>query len=148
MTEINRIARMFKQVFEGSPYHGRSTLPTLENVTAAMAAHQPAWSAHCIWERADHLTAELRYTLAVLHDSTGPREEGQTTRPARVDRSKNAWQHSLANLQEANRGLVHAIEQLDDAILDEKPTHTRGPAPDFPHRPDFPAGRKQTSLER
>ena len=45
MSEMERIARLFKQTFEGSPYYGPSILYALENVSADMAARRPRWSA-------------------------------------------------------------------------------------------------------
>jgi uncharacterized damage-inducible protein DinB len=92
-----------------------------------VAAHKPCQNAHSIWDLVLHLTAELDYARAVLEGTAGPWIEGQTTWPSVTDTSKGAWQDALRALQVANRALVRAMEQLDDAILDQKPVRVRGP---------------------
>jgi hypothetical protein len=49
MREIERIARLLEETFEGKPYYGPSVLGALENVTADIATLRPRWSAHGIW---------------------------------------------------------------------------------------------------
>lgn len=127
MTEIGRIASLYELVFDGAPYYGPSTQTALQGVTAEMARQKPAWSAHSIWDLVNHLTAELQYALAVLHQTAGPWIEGKTTWRTPTDFSEAAWQQALADLTQANRQLIEVIQQLDDVILDQQPRRVRGP---------------------
>ena len=113
MREIERIARLLEQTFEGRAYYGPSVLGALENVTADTAMRNPVGGAHSIWDLVAHLTAELRFAHALLEGTAGPWVEGQTTWSAVVDTSATAWQEALNDLTEANRALVGRIEQLD-----------------------------------
>ena len=127
MSEIERIAHLLERTFEGKPYYGPSVLGALKDVTAEIAARKPRWSAHSIWNLVMHLTAELHYAHAVIEGTAGPWVEGQTTWPAIPDLSEAAWQQAVKELKQANRALVRAVKQLDDAILDQNPIRVRGP---------------------
>jgi hypothetical protein len=127
MSEIARITHLLEQIFEGKPYYGPSVLGALEGITANVAAQRPRWSAHSIWDLVAHLTAELDYARAVIEGTAGPWIEGETTWPAITETSDAAWQKAIQDLKKANRGLVRAVKQLDDAILNEKPIRVRGP---------------------
>ena len=127
MSEIERIARLLEETFEGKPYYGPSVLGALEGVTADVAIRKPRWSAHSIWDLVVHLTAELDYARTVIEGLAGPWVEGETTWPTITDTSRAAWQKAVQDLTKANRVLVHAVRQLDDAVLDEQPIRVRGP---------------------
>ena len=74
-----------------------------------------------------HLTAELNYARTVIEGTAGPWIEGQTTWPTITDTSEATWQQAILDLKQANRGLVRAVRQLDDAILDKNPIRVQGP---------------------
>jgi uncharacterized damage-inducible protein DinB len=124
MTQIGRIARIFRQTFEGKPYYGPSVLGALEGVTASVAARRPIAGAHSIWEIVLHLTAELEYARQVIEGTAG--RYGDTW-PAVTDTNEPAWRDALAALKRANRALVRAIGGLEDADLERKPIRVRGP---------------------
>lgn len=124
MSEIARIARLLEQTFEGKPYYGPSVLGALDGVSTHVAAAKHAWSAHSIWDVVAHLTAELLYARTVVAGTAGPYGD---TWPTIADTSEIAWKHAIADLKKANRALVRAVAQLDDAILDQKPGRVRGP---------------------
>ena len=127
MSEIERIAHLLEQTFEGKPYYGPSVLGALKNVTAKIAVRKPRWSAHSIWSLVAHLTAELHYARAALENTAGPWIEGETTWPAIPNTSEVAWQQTVQELKKANRALLRAVKQLDDAILDQNPIRVQGP---------------------
>ena len=99
MTEIERIAHLLEQTFQGQPYYGPSVLRALKSVTADVAIRKPRRSAHSIWSLVAHLTAELRYARAVLDGTAGPWIEGQTTWPAITNASEAAWQQAVKELK-------------------------------------------------
>jgi uncharacterized damage-inducible protein DinB len=124
MAQMERIARMFRQTFEGKPYYGPSVLGALENVTATAAARRPTPAAHSIWEIVLHLTAELRYALEVVQGTAGPYGD---TWPEVIDTTEAAWEKAVGELKRANRALVRAVTKLDDSMLEQKPIRVRGP---------------------
>lgn len=126
MNEIERIARMMKQTFEGSPYYGPSVIGALENVTADIAARKPPWSAHTIWSLVVHLTAELVYAREVIEGTAGPWDETTTWHEV-TDISEAAWERAIEDLKRANRALVRLVKKLDDDVLDQQPIRVRGP---------------------
>jgi hypothetical protein len=119
MSEIERIAGLLEQTFEGEAYYGPSVLGTLDGVTAEIALLKPSLSANSIWELVAHLAAELNYAHDVIAGTAGPWVEGETTWPAVTETSDAAWQKAIQDLKKANRELVRAVKQLDDAILDK-----------------------------
>ncbi|NLG98955.1 MAG: hypothetical protein GX491_16485 [Chloroflexi bacterium] len=127
MTEIARIARLFQQVIEGSPYYGPSTFAALKDITADKAIIKPAWSAHSIWDLVNHITAELQYAIRILEKTAEPWVAGQTTWPVQTDLSEAAWQKSLQDLKKVSRKLMQAISKLDDSILDQQAYYVECP---------------------
>jgi hypothetical protein len=102
-------------------------LEALEGVTAEIALLKPRWSAHSIWELVAHLTAELSYAHDVIAGIAGQWVEGETTWLPVTETSEATWQAAIQDLKMANRALVWAVSELDDAILEEKPIRVRGP---------------------
>ena len=125
MREIERIARLLEQTFEGRAYYGPSVLAALENVSATTAERKPDGGAHSIWDLVTHLAAELRHARALLEETAVPWVEGQTTWPPRAATSATEWEQAVSALTAANRAMVHAVEQLDDAVLDKQLTQVR-----------------------
>ena len=120
MREIEGIARLLQETFEGRAYYGPSVLDALKNVSAVTAGRKPDGGAHNIWELVAHLAAELRYARALLEGSAGPWIEGHTTWPRMAATSAMEWEQAVSALTEANRAMVHAVEQLDDSVLDKQ----------------------------
>jgi hypothetical protein len=125
MREIERIARLFTQAFEGKPYYGPSVLEALEGVTAQVAFQQPPWSAHSIWSLVTHLTAELIDARQVLEGMVKPIE--RKTWLEILEPSEAAWESALQELKRAHRSLVRAVRKLDDSVLNQKPIRGRSP---------------------
>lgn len=126
MSEVERIARLLEQTFQGKPYYGPSVLDTLAGVTAKIAIQKPQWSAHSIWELVNHLTAELNYAREVIEGTATPYAENNTW-PEITTASNSRWQQALQELKRANRALIRAVKKLDDKMLQAKPSHVRGP---------------------
>ncbi len=92
MREIERIARLLEQTFEGRAYYGPSVLDALKDVSAVTAGRKPDGGAHNIWDLVAHLAAELRYARALLEGSAGPWIEA--TRPGPLWRRHRQWNGS------------------------------------------------------
>jgi uncharacterized damage-inducible protein DinB len=125
MREVERIARLLEQTFEGQAYYGPSVEKALEDVGVGIAERRPDGGVHSIWELVSHLTAELRHARALLEGHAVPWVEGRTTWPDLTPSSASAWDEAVRDLRDANRALVQAIEQLDDTMLDQQLTQVR-----------------------
>lgn len=125
MREVERIARLLEQTFEGQAYYGPSVQKALEDISVGIAERRPDGRAHSIWELVSHLTAELRHARALLEGDAVPWVEGKTTWPDLAASSASAWDEAIRDLRDANRALVQAIEQLDDTMLDQQLNQVR-----------------------
>jgi len=127
MSEIARIADLLEQTFEGRPYYGRSVLGALDQVHGKDRAGAPP----CRFPydlgtgRPSHRGTPLR--LERDRRNGGEWIESVTTWAVVEARSEDDWQQAIDALTSANRSLVAAVRQLDDAILDQNPIRVPGP---------------------
>ena len=126
-TEIERIADLMEETFDGKPYYGPSLVGALEDVTADLAARRPDSTAHNIWEIVLHLTAELYYACDVINGTAEPWIEGETTWRAVMDTSEDSWRQAIHSLKQANRALVRTVRALDDAVVTQEAQPSRRP---------------------
>lgn len=119
MNEIIRIRDQLDRALRGDAWHGPAILEVLRPVDAAIAAHRPIPTAHTIWEIVLHLTASVDLVVSRLGGE--PRdltpEEDWPQQPAKPD--DEAWCAAVAALEQAHGRLFAAMEQVDDARLDE-----------------------------
>ena len=116
--ETTRLADQLERSFRGGAWHGPALAEALDGVDAAAAAHRAAEGVHTIAEIAGH--------AAFWIDAARRRMEGEsvTDVPPEVDfprdgaASPEAWRQTLADLEQAHRGLHAALSALDDAQLD------------------------------
>lgn len=127
MSEIERIASLLEETFEGKPYYGLSVLGTLQQVTAAVAAFTSTENTHSIWAIVTHLTAELNYVHDMIEGTVGSWIEGETTWPEVIGASETSWQQAIHSLKEANRALVRRVKMLNDNILSKQASPARRP---------------------
>jgi uncharacterized damage-inducible protein DinB len=117
--EVARIADQLKHAFEADPWHGPALLEVLEGVNAAQAAARPLANAHSIWELVQHLTAWKR-AVCVRLGGQAIELVGEKDWPPVGDTSEAAWQKTLAELKEAHKQVMRAVEELPDARLEDK----------------------------
>ena len=118
MKETERISDQLKRSFDGKAWHGPAVKELLKDVSAADAAARPIPGAHNIWELTLHIGA---WEKAGLRRLNGDRAElsDEEDWSAVTDRSEETWSRLKADLEQSHQQLVQAIENLDEARLDQ-----------------------------
>lgn len=120
MTEIERILDQLKRAYEANAWHGPSVKEVLAGVTAAQAHARPIANGHTIYELVRH--------IAVWEDVGRRRLQGDPAEvpisspedwPPADDTSEAAWEQAKTALDRGHETLVKAIQQVNEARLDE-----------------------------
>jgi uncharacterized damage-inducible protein DinB len=128
MKEVAFVVDQMKRAYRGEAWHGPALRELLADVTAEKAAARPLAAAHSIWEIALHTGGWIEVArLRVKGEAVENPEQGDW--PAVDGASEEAWQKTIARLDEAHNRLVEEISSLPDSKLWERP-----------------AGRKETVL--
>ena len=116
MNDVEFLADQLQRAYRGSAWHGPSVREVLAGVTAAQAAVKPAPGAHCIWELVMHIGAWISTTRRRLAGDT--REvTAQEDWPAIESGNVEAWQQTLATLDDEHNQLHQAVRSLPEAAL-------------------------------
>ena len=119
MREIKRIRSQLRHAFEGPAWHGPSVRELLSDVTAERAAARPIPGAHSIWEITLHIMTWERVVRLRLDGDMPDDPPDEENWPKVSDTSQQAWQKTIAELEEGNKALRDAIARLDESRLDE-----------------------------
>lgn len=129
MNQVEFIADQLQRSYNGDAWHGPPLQAVLAGVTAQQALAHPIAGAHSIWELALHIAAWMsagRRRLAGDPAQLTPEQDWP-----RIDGgSENAWQQTLAALEQEHNQLQAAIRALPEASLDN-------PAPGKKHSQAF-----------
>jgi uncharacterized damage-inducible protein DinB len=119
MRETERIAEEMGRMYEGDAWYGPQLKGLLADVTAAEAAARPLRGAHSIWEITLHIAAWLGAirTRLVTRRAELPAEGDW---PEIGTASEDSWTNVRDLLEERHRGLLHDLDAMDDARLDDR----------------------------
>jgi uncharacterized damage-inducible protein DinB len=113
MSEIQATIDQLKNIHDGDAWHGPSLKEILTGVTAAQAAARPLPDAHSIWELVLHIAAwENVFLNRLAGRLMNEPEEGDF--PPVTDASEEAWEKTLAKLDETHRRLIDTTAGLTD----------------------------------
>jgi uncharacterized damage-inducible protein DinB len=113
MSEIQATIDQLKKIHDGDAWHGPSLKEILTGVTAVQAAARPLPNGHSIWELVLHIAAwEKVFLTRLAGRPIDEPEEGDF--PPVTDTSEEAWQKTLAWLDETHRRLIDTIVGLTD----------------------------------
>jgi uncharacterized damage-inducible protein DinB len=113
MSEIQATIDQLREIHDGDAWHGPALKEILTGVTAAQAAARPLPHAHSIWELVLHIAAwEKVFSTRLAGRPMDEPEEGDF--PPVTDASEEAWQKTLAKLDETHRRLIETIAGLTD----------------------------------
>ena len=119
MSETRLLANRIKRTFSGPMWHGPSLSELLSGVTPEQAAHRPAMSLHTIWELALHIITWIDVPLERLGGSArkdlAAKEDWP---PLPTTPSGEAWEATVAQLEDRHRALAAAVRELSDDQLD------------------------------
>jgi uncharacterized damage-inducible protein DinB len=119
-SESARIADQLRRAFGGDAWHGPPLLDLLAGVTAEKARARPLASIHSIWELILHIDICSQVGFSAIEGvpmpQTGSEEWGW---PPLHDDSETAWIAAQDQLFRNVEKLAEAIEQFDDAKLQQ-----------------------------
>ena len=108
-----------ERAHRGEAWHGPAFRPTLDGVTAEMAAARPIPNAHTIWEIVAHVTTWLAEVHRRLDHEAKDLTPQQDWPP--VEKTGDAaWQQTLKTLDDTHAQLRDAIGNLTEEQLREK----------------------------
>ena len=99
-------------------WHGSSTLPLLEDVTAEIANQRNSPESHIIWEIVYHMQVWKEEARKTLEGGTFPFLPTEKEWPPLKDTSEKAWIEAVQNLKDTHRRLISAIEVFELGLLD------------------------------
>jgi uncharacterized damage-inducible protein DinB len=120
MAEVQRIAKLLKHGYDGTPWYGIALRKMLADVTAEQASARPIPGAHSIWQEVLHAIAWRHVTCRLLRGEAVPNVSDEENWPEPQNCDDAAWQQTLDDLGETQRDLQAAIDGLTDAQLQEK----------------------------
>jgi uncharacterized damage-inducible protein DinB len=118
--ESLRIADQLRRAFIGDPWHGSPLVDLLAGITPEKARARPLRSVHSIWELVLHMDFWLHAALDATQGVGMPKlDGGQKDWSALRDDSSAAWIAAQDQLFQNAETLARAIEQFDDAKLQD-----------------------------
>jgi uncharacterized damage-inducible protein DinB len=120
MAEVQRIALLLKEGYDGRPWYGTALRKLLADVTAERAAVRPFAGAHSIWQEALHAIAWRKVACRLLRGETVGKLTDEENWPEPPAGDAVAWQQTLAEMAQTQQELEAALERLTDDRLDEK----------------------------
>ncbi len=118
MSEIQKTIDELKSIHDGEAWHGPSLKNILSGVTTTQAAARPLPEAHSIWELVLHIAAwEKVWLRRLAGQPVNEPEEGDF--PPVPEVSEEAWQRTVAWLDETHRQLIETIAGLTSERLRE-----------------------------
>src|SRR5579872_609387 len=119
MTESERIADQIHRSYHGTAWHGPALKEVLTGITHETAAAKPIPAAHSIWELVNHLHAWIAEANATLRGKRYESLQGDRDWPPVTETSPQAWDHTLAALEDAQRALHDATHSFPPEKLGE-----------------------------
>ena len=125
MSEVNRIAQLYRSVYEGDnneeAWHGPALRPLLKDVSAEQASRAPSVGKHSILQLVLHIAyweeIELRRFLGeTLNAPLNTPDDWPTNRKV----TDNEWQAALSRLQNSHAAFRKAIERSTDEQLKQQ----------------------------
>ncbi len=112
-----QLGHQVQLLLNGDAWHGPNLEQLLDGVTAAVAAHRPAGSAHAIHDILAHIDAWHRELLAVVEGRAYRSMPDEEQWPGLKGRGDDAWRRLQESVFEHGRRLSEAVERLDADAL-------------------------------
>jgi uncharacterized damage-inducible protein DinB len=107
------------RITSGDPWYGDAILTVLAGVTHEQAAARPIPNAHSIWELVLHMQSWVREVTRRLQVGRW-QEPADGDWPKPPSPSADNWRKAVAELEQAHRGLLAALETFPEQRLGEQ----------------------------
>jgi uncharacterized damage-inducible protein DinB len=111
MKETTRIAKLFDDLYDGSPWIGVNILPNLQKLTAKQAARRIYSNWNTIWEITNHL---ISWRETVLQRIQGKiiKSPSHNFFVRVEDNSPLAWQNTLERLEASQKAWISFLKKF------------------------------------
>lgn len=113
MKETERIVKLFKDLYNGSPWLGVNIIETLENISAEQASKRISPGRNTIWEIVNHV---IHWRLNVLRRVQGENiisPEHNYILPIK-DMSETAWKETLNQLKDSQQKWLDFLKNFEE----------------------------------
>lgn len=118
-TEIQRIADMLRNTFDGAAWHGPSVMQVLREINAVVA-FTPTEGIHTIAELVFHMTTWRNFTIKRLLGQHTYDVSEVDNFPVFETKDKHAWHKVLLDLEDSQELLLQTLEKTAPEKLTEK----------------------------
>jgi uncharacterized damage-inducible protein DinB/heme-degrading monooxygenase HmoA len=118
--ELDHFAAAFANTYEGSPWYGEPLSRILAAISFEQASARPLPGVHTIFELLGHCLAWRNFALAALRGDQipDPAADESLNFPTGEDATPAGWDEMRRAFHENHKGLLAAMRQLDDRLLD------------------------------
>lgn len=120
---LKDLLQLIDESYSAKAWHGPNLRGSIRGLTAGDAARRPAPGRHNVWEIVVHC-AYWKYIVRrrILGEKKGSFPlQGSNWFRRPINRSRSAWKHDIALLDQCHRDMVRAIRTLNDATLRRSP---------------------------
>jgi uncharacterized damage-inducible protein DinB len=117
--ESQRIAILFKNLYNGNPWIDVSIIDSLKKITAAQAAKKPFANTNSVWQLVAHLLRWREHNMKRIHGEVISSPKDNYLTPP-TDTSEAAWNNVLLELEQSQKAWLKMLSNLDDETLNKK----------------------------
>jgi uncharacterized damage-inducible protein DinB len=117
MKERERIADLFKNLYDGEPWIDVNIVNTLKNISASKAAHKPA-SANSIWQIVNHMVLWRKNVLERVQGES-PKKPGDNYISNIDDTSDNAWKKILLEFEQTQTDWLNFLATFNESNFEK-----------------------------
>lgn len=115
MKGTQRISKLFKDLFDGSPWIGENIKGMLEQLSAPQAARKVLPGRNSIWEILNHVTGWRQTVLQRVQGNDVPSPDHNFFEPIR-DVSEAAWKMAQERLKDSQVQWMAFLEKADETV--------------------------------
>ncbi len=117
MKENERIAKLFSDLYDGSPWLDVTIVNTLDDISASEAFNPAVPGLNTIWEIVNHMVSWREAVLERLSGNIVPSPDHNFFEPV-TDPSGEAWEATLARLQQSQEAWIKFLSGFPDGEFD------------------------------
>lgn len=118
MKEVQRAAKLFEELYDGTPWIHVNLVSVLTLIDAKQASKSISPSCHSIWEIANHLISWRQNVLQRVQGKITKAPTDNYFRPIE-DISENAWKETLQMLEHSQQQWVNFFKTLKEEDFDK-----------------------------
>ena len=119
MKENQRILKTLSDLYDGRSWTDLSILQVVGDLTAEQANTKPFVQMHSIWRYLDHIVFWREKIIAHLSGHSAPQGDDPIDSAPRIDKSEDAWRHSLNDLRRCQEHLMAVVSALEEGSFEE-----------------------------